>query len=108
MTKDEFQTKVDEILTKVGDEKGNLILDDIATLINDNSKMNEDIVSKDKDISELKKRNDMLQKVNGNLLMQVSVAPEEPKKEPSKDLKDNGKPVIDFRKTLDKNGNFLV
>lgn len=107
MTREDFQSKVDGILEKVGDDKGNLILDDVATLINDNTKMNEDISLKNKEIEDLKKRNEMLQKVNGNLLMQVGVH-EDKKEEKKDDKKDFGKPIIDFRKTLDKNGNFLV
>lgn len=107
MTKEDFQAKVDGILQKVGDDKGNLILDDVAVLINDNTKMIDDISLRDKEIQDLKKRNEMLQKVNGNLLMQVGVQ-EDKKEEKREDKKDFGKPIIDFRKTLDKNGNFLV
>lgn len=108
MTKEDFESKVNGILEKVGDDKANLVLDDVALLINDNTKMNEDISSRDKEISELKKRNEMLQKVNGNLLMQVGTTPEPKKEESKRDIKDEGRPIIDFRKGLDKNGNFLV
>ena len=107
MKKEEFGTKIDTMLDKIGSDSSNLILDDIAVLLTDNESMNKEIDSKNKEIEELKKRNETLQRVNGNLLQQVSTQTEEdiiPKKEDK--VVDNGRPTFDMRDIFDKNGNF--
>lgn len=102
MKKEEFQTKIDEITKKIGDEASNLVLDDIGMLLNDNSQMNAEIDKRDKEIENLKARNEMLQTVNGNLLQQVSVGiiekPTIPKKEETK--------PFDFRTAFDEKRKF--
>ena len=102
MTNEDYQKKIDSILEKIGNDAGNLILDDVGMLLTDNKSMNEVIDSKDKEIDSLKRMNATLQAVNGNLLQQVSVGIEKPtipKKEES------SKP-FDFRSAFDEKGNF--
>ena len=109
MNKQEFDSKVNEMLEKIGNDSSNLILDDVGILINDNITMNDTIAKKDKEIENLKRTNETLQKVNGNLLQQVAVG-QEKKEEVREDKKvqDNGKPIINFKDSLDKNGNFII
>ena len=106
MKKEEFDSKLSSMLDKIGSEPSNLILDDVAYLLNDNEKMNKELEDKEKMIADLKTRNERLQQVNGNLLQQISVADDKPKNEPEKKV-DNGRPYFDMRDCFDKNGNFV-
>lgn len=104
MKNEDYQKKMDSMLEKVGNEAGNLILDDVGLLITDNKQMNDDLIAKDKEIENLKKMNTTLQNINGNLLQQVSMGVDtsiEDKqriKEPEKEF--------DFRSAFDEKGNF--
>lgn len=102
MKKEEYETKLQEITKKIGDEASNLILDDIGVLLSDNVSMNKEIETKDAEIKSLKAKTEMLQNVNGNLLQQVAVAHvEAPKKEEEK------KKPLDYKTLFDKNGDFI-
>ena len=105
MKKEEFDSKLSAMLDKIGSEPSNLILDDVAYLLNDNEKMNKELEDKEKMIADLKTRNERLQQVNGNLLQQISVADDKPKEDERK--VDNGRPYFDMRDCFDKNGNFV-
>lgn len=110
MKKEEFDNKVNSMLEKIGNDSANLILDDVGILLNDNVNMNEEITKKDKEIQDLKRTNETLQKVNGNLLQQIGMQEEKKPQEDEKiqNVKENGKPIINFRAGLDKNGNFII
>ena len=89
MKNKDFQNKMNGIQEKIGEEASNLILDDIGVLLTDNQSMTDELKNKDDEIERLKKTNETLQKVNSNLLQQVSMGddieerkPEEKKKEP--------------------------
>lgn len=98
MTNKDLEEKLNSIQEKIGEEASNLILDDIALLINDNKMMNDTLSQKDDKIKTLEKRNENLQTVNGNLLQQVSMA-----KEPEKDIITENKPtIIDIRTVFDE------
>ena len=103
MKSKEFQDKMQSMLDTIGDEKANLILDSVGELMTDNEKMNADLQTKQDEIESLKKMNQTLQKVNGNLLQQVAVA-DEPVKEEEKSEKQ--KLVFDMRSCFDEHGNF--
>lgn len=105
MKKEEFDSKLSSMLDKIGSDSSNLILDDVAVLLNDNEQMNKVIEDKEKQIADLKTRNERLQQVNGNLLQQISVADDKPQKSEDKKV-DLGKPYFDMRDCFDKNGNF--
>lgn len=104
MKNEDYQKKMDSMLEKVGNDAGNLILDDVGLLITDNKQMNDDLIAKDKEIENLKKMNTTLQNINGNLLQQVSmgidtsIEDKQKIKEPEKDF--------DFRSAFDEKGNF--
>ena len=73
MTNAEFQDKMNSIQEKIGQDASSLILDEIGILLTDNQNMNDTIKNKDTEIDRLKKNNEMLQNVNGNLLQQVAM-----------------------------------
>lgn len=98
MTNKDLEEKLNSIQEKIGEEASNLILDDIAILINDNKIMNENLTQKDEKIKTLEKRNENLQTVNGNLLQQVSMG-KEPEKE---NLNENKPSMIDLRSVFDE------
>lgn len=104
MKKEDFDSKMTSILDKLGQESSSLILDDVAILLSDNENMNKEMEKKEKEIVDLKKKNETLQKVNGNLLLQIGVQDEE---EPKKEIANNGRPDFDMRSCFDKNGNFI-
>lgn len=104
MKKEEFDSKMTSILDKLGNDSSSLILDDVAILLSDNENMNAEIEKKEKEIADLKKKNETLQKVNGNLLLQVGMGNEEKKEEV---ILDKGKPSFDMRSVFDQNGNFI-
>lgn len=106
MKKEEFDSKMTSILDKLGQDSSSLILDDVAVLLSDNENMNKEIVDRDKEIADLKKKNEALQRVNGNLLLQVGVGKDE--NEVKEDIKTNGRPDFDMRSVFDKNGNFII
>lgn len=96
----EFENKISSIQDKIGDSSANLILDDIAVLLTDNQVMNKEIEDKDSEIENLKASIDKLQKVNGNLLLQLPVMKEEKKEETPK------KNYRNMRDNFDEFGNF--
>ena len=104
MKNQEFQDKMKSMQEKIGEDASNLILDDIGILLTDNQNMNTIIDDKDKEIARLKKNNEMLQNVNGNLLQQVAMG-EDP------DIKNNDdeetkKKVFDLRTAFDEKRKF--
>lgn len=77
----EFEDKISLITDKIGNDSSNLILDDVAVLLTDNQQMNNELETKDKEIESLKSSIDKLQKVNGNLLLQIPAIKEVKKEE---------------------------
>lgn len=106
MKKEEFDSKMSSMLEKIGNDNSNLILDDVAVFINDNISMNETLDKKDKEIQDLKTRNETLQRVNGNLLQQVGTQVSENKEIKREEIADKGKPYFDMRDIFDEKGNF--
>lgn len=99
----EFQDKMKSIQDKIGDDASSLILDDIGILLTDNQAMNTLLEDKEKEIDRLKKNNEMLQNVNGNLLQQVAMADDPDVKPPEEDKK---KEPFDFRTVFDEKRKF--
>lgn len=109
MKKDEFDSKMTSMLNKIGTDNSNLILDDVAVFLSDNENMNKELEEKEKQIQDLKNRNDTLQRVNGNLLQQVGMSIDEDKKmltNPESKKKEEDKPVFNMRDVFDERGNF--
>lgn len=112
MKKEEFDSKMSSMLEKIGTDNSNLILDDVAVFLSDNQAMNEEIEKKNKEINDLKNRNETLQRVNGNLLQQVGTSIKEDDEKSSafkkKDIAEEGKPIFNMRDAFDSNGNFKI
>lgn len=106
MTQEDYQKRIDNIIDKIGNEASNLILDDVAILLNDNKQINEELKNKDKKIEELNKMNSTLQTVNGNLLQQVSVGIEET--EVQKKEQEKPSRTFNMRDVFDEKGNFKI
>lgn len=103
MKSEEFQNKLNSIQEKIGKDASSLILDDLAVLITDNQNMNKDIETKNSQIDNLKKTNETLQTVNGNLLQQIGV-----EDDPDTKQKEEDKPrePFDFRSCFDEKRKF--
>lgn len=103
MKAEDFQNKINDITNKIGDEKSNLVLDEIGVLLNDNAEMNKLLDSKEKENENLKARIDVLQNVNGNLLQQVASSNTsfEDKKEEEK------RKPYDYKSSFNKKGEFI-
>lgn len=110
MKKEDFDSKMTSMLEKIGTDSSNLILDDVAIFLSDNENMNKEIEEKEKQIADLKKRNETLQNVNGNLLKQVGMKEdkeEEKLHQKERVVEDKGKPYFNMKSVFDKNGNFI-
>lgn len=97
----EYDNKMTSMLDKIGNDSANLILDDVAVLLTDNKKMNDELASKDEEIKRLNSLTERLQKVNGNLLLQIPVQKE--------DKKETEKPEssrYNLAEAFDENGKF--
>lgn len=98
---------IKEIVEKMGEKLGesnDLIADDIASLYNYETETNENLASKDKEIEELKKRNETLTSVNANLLKSVPISTE--KKEIPSTIETEEK-SISWKECFDSKGNFI-
>lgn len=104
MKNQDFQTKINSMQEKIGQEAANLILDDIGLFITDNQNMNKDIEKLQEKIKSLEDKNQKLIEVNGNLLQQIPMGTEEDLKPEIK--KEEKKEPFDFRSAFDEYGNF--
>ena len=105
MKKEDFDSKMSSMLEKIGTDSSNLILDDVAILLSDNENMNKEIERKEQEIADLKKRNNTLQRVNGNLLQQVGFGEDKEEQKNKEEKKEDT--YFNFRAIFDKNGNFI-
>jgi len=109
LKQEDYQSRIDSVLEKIGNEASNLILDDVAILLNDNKIVNEEIEKKNQEIENLKKMNSTLQTVNGNLLQQVAVGVDETTIEKkNKEETENKSKSFSMRSVFDEKGNFKI
>lgn len=102
MKNKEFQDKMNSIQEKIGQDASNLILDEIGALLTDNQTMNTSMEEKDKEIERLKKTNETLQNVNGNLLQQIAMGDDV-----ETQTKENETKIpFDFRSAFDEKRKF--
>ena len=96
-----YDSKMSGMLDKIGTEASNLILDDVALMLSDNQKMNEEMKQKNEEIEKLKSLNSRLQEVNGNLLLQIpTIKKVEDEEQPMK------KHSFNYKDVFDEKGNF--
>lgn len=102
MTDDELLKFTTGIEEKLGKDNSAMIADDLGILISANTKTQELIKSKDEEIKALKSNNDKLVSANANLLRQIPMGYEAPKKTEETETKTH----FSFRDAFDENGNF--
>ena len=103
MKNSDFQNSMNKMQEKIGKDASALIMDDIATLLTDNQSMNNTIEEKDKEIENLKKRNESLMNVNANLLQQIPMGNEDELKPNEPEKK---KEPFDFKSVFDEKRKF--
>lgn len=106
MNEDDLMKIADSIQEKVGKEDSAAIADDLGMLITKNSEALKTIADKERQIQELKSKNEKLVIANGNLLQQIPTGVEddsssrgEPEPEPEK--------PISLKACFDARGNFI-
>lgn len=103
MNNKEYQELINTASEKLGKETSAKVADIFGTMISDNSEMNKTIKQKEAEIEKLQKTNEMLTQANGQLLQQVAMGFEEPKKE---EVEEEKKP-FNFHSVFDDKGNFI-
>ena len=103
MEQKDMQKVFKSLEKKLGKENYSKVADDLGTILTDNETMNKTISSKDEEIEDLKKNNELLVTANGNLLQQVGMG-EEPKKE---EKEEEPKKKISLKSAFDEKGNFI-
>lgn len=105
MEQKDMQKVFKSLEKKLGKENYSKVADDLGTILTDNETMNKTISSKDEEIEDLKKNNELLVTANGNLLQQVGMGEEPPK--PNEDDSSKGQPKISLKSAFDEKGNFI-
>lgn len=86
MTNKEMEELTARIQEKIGKEASGLIADDLGLLISDTSKVNQDYFDRTEEISKLKEQKEKLIETNGNLLQQITMGEESPKRPQSQEM----------------------
>ncbi len=100
MNNEELEAWTKDVKKTLGKEKFAAVSPQIGTLITANEKTQGELADKDKEIAELKERNEQLIASNQALFQQIPMATEK-KSEPEKEEKN-----INFRDCFDEFGNF--
>lgn len=103
---DEFETSLNSIQEKLGEENSAAIADEIAKLMSYNTNIKQTIQTKDKSIQKLQSDKENLISVNGNLLQQVAMSEENILK-PNKSQDKTPNTPFNFKAMLDEKGNFI-
>lgn len=94
----------DSIKNKLGDENFSIIGDDIGMLKIENNKSINTIDELNKNVSELKNKNDLLVSANSRLLSQIPMEKDEPREQESKE---ESKPKeFSLKDLFDSHGHF--
>lgn len=73
MKNEDMKKLVEDIQTKLGKESSGKIQDSLGILLSDNTNVNKELNSKDKEIEKLRNDKDMLLETNSSLLKQVGM-----------------------------------
>lgn len=104
MKQEKFNSLINGMKEKLGEEQTSKIADDLAVLISDNNQVNQELESKDSEIELLGKDKENLIKVNGNLLQQVAMGEEE---KPNIENQNNDNKPFSFKEQFNENGEFI-
>lgn len=88
MTNKEMEDLTARIQEKIGKEASGLIADDLGLLISDTSKVNQEYFDRTEEITKLKEQKEKLIETNGNLLQQITMGEESPKRPQSQESED--------------------
>lgn len=106
MNEDDLMKIADSIQEKVGKEDSAAIADDLGMLITKNSEALKSLADKDKQIAELKSKNEKLVIANGNLLQQIPVGDVEDSGTRHQNEEEPEKP-FSMKACFDSRGNFI-
>lgn len=101
MNSKELEAITSSISEKLGEENKGLIADDLGKLITKNNETLNSIQAKDKEINELRTRNQQLLAVNGNLLQSIPMGID---KEDEDDEAENKDKPFNFKDMFDEKG----
>lgn len=104
MKQDDMKKLTDSIQEKIGKEASGLIADDLGTLITDNAQMNSTLDNRNLEIEKLKQDKENLITTNGNLLQQIGMGEEIPRK--VKEKTEEKPKVFSFKTAFDEKGRF--
>lgn len=104
MTEDDLNTINNSIKEKIGDEAFAMIGDDLGKIITARESMEKEIKTRDNTIQDLKSRNEKLVDANASLFKQIPVI--ESHEEKNEETQETRFEDLDFRDSLDANGNF--
>ena len=105
MKNEDLNVITDSIKEKLGDEATALIADDLGLLISENTKIFNEMNTREKEITRLKENNEKLVLANGKLLQQVPIAKDDRKQKESEE-DNNSKKSFSLNDVFDKNGHF--
>jgi len=105
MKNEDLNVITDSIKEKLGDEATALIADDLGLLISENTKIFNEMNTREKEITRLKENNEKLVLANGKLLQQVPIAHDNKKQKESEE-DNNSKKSFSLNDVFDKNGHF--
>lgn len=105
MTNKEMEDLTARIQEKIGKEASGLIADDLGLLISDTSKVNQEYFERNEEITKLKEQKEKLIETNGNLLQQITMGEESPKKPQSQEIDEENS--ISWNDCFDSKRKFL-
>lgn len=107
MTNKEMEELTARIQEKIGKEASGLIADDLGLLISDTSKVNQEYSARNEEIAKLKEQKEKLITTNGNLLQQISLGEETPKRTSQRQEIDEDEISISWNDCFDSKRKFL-
>lgn len=107
MTNKEMEDLTNRIQEKIGKEASGLIADDLGLLISDTSKVNQEYYDRTEEISKLKEQKEKLIETNGNLLQQITMGEESPKRPSQHQEIDEEEISISWNDCFDSKRKFL-
>lgn len=103
MKNEDMENISNKIKEKLGDEKSAIISEELVQIITDNTNRNKDLENQNNQIEKLKNEKNELIETNGKLFQQVTMAPDEPKPNSSKEEPKK----FCFKSVFDEKGNFI-
>lgn len=103
MKNEELEVITNSIKETLGEESTALIADSLGLLMSENARVYNSIVAKDKEIDQLKEKNDRLVNANANLLQRIPITTSDNKEIVKKE---ETKKRLSLEDCFDEKGNF--